>query len=82
MIFGILAGILFGMTYIPQLIRSYKSKSVGDISIGSWLIQVMAYICGILYSICIHQSILLFGYGWGLFCTLLFVSMYFLYRKN
>lgn len=82
MIFGILACVLFGLTYFPQLIRSYKRKSVGDISIWSWLLQVVAYCCGIMYGLYLHQLTLLLGYSWGLLCTIAFVIMYFVYRKK
>lgn len=79
---GWAATILFGLCYWPQLYRSYKRKSVGDISFWSWFLQLIAYLFGIGYGFKLKQLPLEIGYLHGLFCTVLLLIMYFEYRED
>jgi len=71
----------FGVCYWPQLIRSYRTKSVGDISPLSWVIQLSGYIVGLFYGIGLHEWPLIMGYIHGFLCSLCFLLMYRKYRK-
>lgn len=79
-IVGWIVTVLFGVCYWPQIYRSYKLKSVGDISVLAWSIQTVAYAIGISYGIWLKQAPLIFGYVHGLLCSALFLVLYFKYR--
>jgi len=81
-IFGWLATIAFGICYWPQIYHSYKTKSVGDISIASWLLQLGGYFLGIFYGVWLKQNALIFGYLHGFLCSVIFLSLYWKYRGN
>lgn len=81
-IVGWIVTILFGVCYWPQIYHSYKRKSVGDISLVAWIIQTIAYALGINYGLWLHQGPLIFGYIHGLFCSILFLSLYYKYRSK
>jgi MtN3 and saliva related transmembrane protein len=75
-ILGWLCTLCFGLCYYPQLWRSYKTKSVGDISSAAWLIQLTGYILGLFYGIHLHEWPLISGYLHGFVCTVMFLIMY------
>jgi len=79
---GWLTTAAFSVCYWPQLYRSWKRKSVGDVSVWAWIIQSIGYAMGISYGLWLNQGPLIFGYCHGLFCSLLFLAMYWRYRKN
>lgn len=81
-IFGWLATILFAMCFWPQLIRSYRRKSVGDISVWSWVLQTIGYACAVCYGFWLKEGPLMWGYSHGFLCSIVFLCMYFKYRKN
>ncbi|MGH7974920.1 MAG: SemiSWEET family sugar transporter [bacterium] len=80
-IIGWIVTFLFGVCYWPQLWRSYRRKSVGDISVVSWIIQTIAYLLGINYGIWLHEAPLIFGYIHGLICSVSFLIMWWRYEK-
>jgi len=47
---GYSAGILFALSLIPQVYRSFKTKELDDISIIWQLIFILALVLGIIYS--------------------------------
>jgi MtN3 and saliva related transmembrane protein len=57
--FGVIANISSNIAFVPQIIKSYKRKSVDDISIGMFLILFLTQICWIIYAIPIHANQLL-----------------------
>lgn len=79
---GWLVTALFSLCYWPQIWHSFRRKSVGDISVVSWVIQAIAYSIGISYGLWLKQAPLIFGYIHGLVCSCLFLLMYFKYRGN
>ena len=79
---GWLCTFCFGSCYWPQLIKSYKTKSVGDISVFAWLIQLVGYILGMFYGIGLKEWPLIIGYFHGLLCTVIFLVMYIKYRSK
>lgn len=48
---GYAAGILFAGSLIPQLYKSYKTKELGDISLGYQCISIVGSILAIIYAI-------------------------------
>lgn len=81
-----LATILISITYIPQIIKTYKTKSVKDLSIWFWIILNMFLFCmwtNSLFSLIDSKNI---GYfitetiNWTL-AIVVFVQIL-IYRKN
>ena len=59
-IIGLLGGTLSCITFVPQIFKTWKSKSVKDISVSSFLIVVSSTIVWIFYGILINSiSVLL-----------------------
>jgi uncharacterized protein with PQ loop repeat len=81
-IFGWTATVLFGLCYIPQILKTFRLKSVGDVSLWQWVVQLIGYACGLIFALCLKNCILIFGYSWGLFCTIIFLILYFKYREK
>lgn len=79
---GWLTTLAFSVCYWPQLYRSFKRKSVGDVSVITWILQAVGYALGISYGLWLGQMPLIFGYIHGLICSLIWLGMYWRYRKN
>lgn len=59
-IIGLLGGTLSCVTFVPQIFKTWKSKSVEDISVSSFLIVVASTIVWVVYGLLIHSiSVLL-----------------------
>ena len=57
---GLFGGTLSCITFVPQIFKTWKSKSVKDISVSSFLIVVSSTIVWIFYGILINSiSVLL-----------------------
>jgi MtN3 and saliva related transmembrane protein len=54
--FGVIANITSNVAFIPQIIKSYRRKSVDDVSIGMFCILFFTQICWIIYAIPIHAN--------------------------
>lgn len=79
---GWIATVCFGICYYPQIYRSYKRKLVGDISVWPWILQTIGYLTGIGYGIYLRQWPLFIGYTHGLFCSIVFLILYWRYKNN
>jgi MtN3 and saliva related transmembrane protein len=53
-ILGFIANIMSNVAFIPQIVRSFRRKSVDDVSIGMFTILFTTQLCWIGYSIPIH----------------------------
>ncbi len=79
---GWLATLAFAGCYWPQMVKTWRRKLVGDISAWPWIIQAFGYAVGLPYGIYLNQMPLIIGYAHGLVCSLLFLAMYWRFRKN
>jgi len=77
---GWIATLLFALSYVPQIIYTYKTKKVGDISVSLWWILLVAYSCGMWYGIDLRQWQLISGYLWGWACSSTYLVLYYKYR--
>lgn len=75
MIFGWIATACFALCYVPQIIKTYRTKKVRDVSLDQWLIQLVGYITGLIYGIELHQTPLIFGYIWGGVSTIVYIAL-------
>lgn len=79
-IFGYISAILFFVAYLPQLVRTYRRRTVEDISISMWIFTLCAYLSGLVYGISLSKDPLILSYALGTSCTVLMIVMYYLYR--
>lgn len=54
-IIGLIAGILTTASLLPQLIRTIKTKSAKDLSLGMFLFFVLGIICWLTYGIMVQE---------------------------
>jgi MtN3 and saliva related transmembrane protein len=54
-IIGLLGGTLSCITFVPQIFKTWKSKSVKDISVSSFLIVVASTIVWVVYGLLINS---------------------------
>lgn len=78
--FGYISAVGFFIAYIPQLVRTYRLKSVDDISLWMWVLTLGAYMSGLIYGLGLGEEPLILNYMIGVCCTLMMLLMYFLYR--
>ena len=72
--------LLFFVCYLPQVIKTYRTKEAKDLSFLMYILCIMAYCCMIIYSIHLKDLILLLGYGGGFICSALLVIGILLYK--
>ena len=54
-IVGIIAGALSCTTFLPQVVKTWKSKSVKDVSLNMFLIAAVSASLWLIYGILIHS---------------------------
>ncbi|MDA7742312.1 SemiSWEET family transporter [Francisellaceae bacterium] len=79
---GVVANITSNIAFIPQIIKSYRRKSVADISIGMFTILFVTQICWIIYSIPIKANQLIISSLVEIFLLLPIFAMWWFYSKN
>ena len=52
---GMLAGTLTTVAFVPQVVKTWQSKSASDISFGMFLIFNLGLVLWLLYGIAIHS---------------------------
>lgn len=82
--FGWSYTVCFAICYIPQLVKSFITKKVDDVSLSLFVLSLFGYICALIYAIYKLESnlILLLNYSFGGFCSLLMIILFLLYKKK
>lgn len=57
-----IAGILLGICYIPQIIKTYKTKNVEGMSVSFWAILNVALLCLVANAFVVYQKTHVWGY--------------------
>jgi len=76
----VIAGTLWAIELAPQLIKTYKRKTVRDISIFYPLICFISFICFFSASILTKNWILVFSHIAPFVCNLMFLIQQIIYR--
>ena len=66
---GAVSAVCFTASYLPQLLRTYRSRNVEGISTVYWVILILGYVTGFFYILPLHDLILFVTYGLGLACA-------------
>ncbi len=62
-ILGLIAGTLTTIAFIPQVIKTWKTKSADDVSLGMFLTLCSGIVLWIVYGISIHDIPLIVANG-------------------
>ncbi len=78
----IISGTLWAIELMPQLVRTYKRKTVGDISIFFPLLCLISFICFFVASFMVKNWILIASHTFPLICNIAFLLQVIIYRRN
>jgi MtN3 and saliva related transmembrane protein len=81
-IIGIIAGALSCTTFLPQVIKTWKSKSIKDVSLTMFLIAAVSTTLWLVYGIRIHSISIIGTNIVVLFFSLLMLLLFFKNRKR
>ncbi|HLD16233.1 MAG TPA: PQ-loop domain-containing transporter [Coxiellaceae bacterium] len=79
---GFVANVLSNFAFVPQIIKSYRTKRVEDISIGMFAILVTTDLCWIAYAVPIHASNLWTSCMVEILLIIPMIVMWIKYRDN
>jgi len=74
----------FAICYIPQIVKSLKTKKVDDVSVTLFMLSLTGYIAAIVYTLgeIGFNIILITNYIFGSLCSLIMIITFFYYRKK
>ena len=81
-ILGTVGALVICISAIPQVIKTYTTKSSGDLSIIYLCMLMTGMILLQVYSISVKDFVFIFGNTLSMIMTGLLISMWFRYRKN
>ena len=81
-ILGTFGALLICISAIPQVIKTYSTKSSGDLSIIYLCMLMTGMILLQIYSVSVKDFVFIFGNTLSMLMTVLLIIMWFLYRKN
>ncbi len=79
--FGYLGSFLTSITFIPQVYKAWKTKSVGDLSIWMMLIVVFSTIVWLVYAFAIHSGPVIVANAIVLLLSLLFIYFKYTFKS-
>jgi MtN3 and saliva related transmembrane protein len=77
---GILAGTLTTIAFVPQVYKTYRSKSAKDLSLGMFLIFFTGVVCWLLYGIIIHNWPIIISNFFVVLLSATLLSFKFIYK--
>jgi len=81
-IVGIIAGALSCTTFLPQVIKTWKSKSVKDVSLTMFVIASISTTLWLIYGVLIHSISIIGTNIVVLLFSLIMLGMFFINRKE
>jgi uncharacterized protein with PQ loop repeat len=79
---GAVSAACFTLSYLPQLLRTYRSRNVEGISTVYWVILILGYVTGFFYIWPLHDLILFVTYGLGFSCAVAMLIGCLLFRAR
>ena len=77
---GLISTVCFTVSYLPQLIRTYRTRTVEGVSTAYWTIVVAGYITGCGYVLPLRDPFLTVTYTVGLICAVAMLTGCVLFR--
>ncbi len=78
----IVSGTLWALETIPQIVRTYKRKTVGDISLFFPLLCFISFLCFLTASFMVKNWILLYTHIFPFICNIIFLSQVLIYGRK
>ena len=74
----------FAICYIPQIVKSLKTKKVNDVSVSLFILSLLGYISAIIYTLSDigFNLILITNYIFGAICSLLMIIIFLCYKTK
>ena len=74
----------FAICYIPQIVKSLKTKKVNDVSVSLFILSLLGYISAIIYTLSDigFNLILITNYVFGAICSLLMIIIFLCYKTK
>lgn len=72
---GLIAGTITSLAIIPQVLRSFRTRSVRDISIWQPLLLEIGMVLWLFYGVLINDMPLIVANGFSIFCNTLLIVM-------
>lgn len=79
---GFVSLVCFTVCYIPQLLRTYRTRDVTGVSVLYWTILVIGYASGLFYDRVREDRLLWLTYAAGLCCCAAMGMACWLFRKR
>jgi len=79
---GLASTICFAVSYLPQLFRTYRTRSVAGVSMTYWTIVVAGYVTGWFYVLPLRDPFLMVTYTFGLICAAAMLAGCALFRST
>ena len=81
-ILGMAAGSISAITFLPQVIKTWKTKSAGDISILMFTFATISVIMWLVYGIILQDIPIIYTNSLVLICSLIMLYFKFRFRKK
>ncbi len=81
-ILGLAAGTLTTSAFLPQMIKTWQSKSAKDVSFSMLITFIIGVFLWFLYGICLQSSPIILTNGITLFFNIIILLLKIKYRKN
>jgi MtN3 and saliva related transmembrane protein len=81
-ILGTIGALVICVSAVPQVIKSYLTKNLGDLSIVYLCMLMFGMILLQIYSVSVKDFVFIFGNTLSMIMTGLLIIMWFKYRKN
>ena len=79
---GTMGSIIVCLSSLPQIIKTFRTKKVNDISILYLIILMFGMVMMMGYSIFVYDPVFIFGNALSLISTILLIILWFRYRKD
>ncbi len=79
---GAMAAILTMFSFVPQIIKVYRTRSAHDVSLGTIIQMSCGVILWIVYGLYLHNRIIIFANIITITTLLVLLILYFLYKDN
>jgi MtN3 and saliva related transmembrane protein len=81
-ILGMTAGSISAITFLPQVIKTWKSKSAGDISLLMFTFATISVIMWLIYGIILQDIPIIYTNSLVLICSVIMLYFKFRFRKK
>lgn len=79
-ILGYIATFLFSIMYIPQIVKTLRLRQVDNVSVGMWVLGLIANVVALWYAVLINQAPLVVKYVISLVVIVIYLTLYFKIR--